>query len=75
MALFAPGADETAYYLSVYEFAPLPVRLNPPAVSSGWLAAVYGTGTGRPAGWSVLRDLPGGVLMEGPPAVSGDPSR
>ncbi|MEP6768016.1 MAG: hypothetical protein ABJC61_05065 [Acidobacteriota bacterium] len=73
VALFAPGADESAFYLSVYQFAPLPVRLNPPSVSPGWLAAVYGAA--RPAGWRVLRELPGGVLMQAPPAGPGEPPR
>ncbi|MCA1580187.1 MAG: hypothetical protein LC796_02105 [Acidobacteria bacterium] len=73
MALFAPGADESAFYLAVYEFAPLPVRLNPPSVSPGWLAAVYGAG--RPPGWTAVRELPGGVLMQAPPGASGEPPR
>lgn len=67
VALYAPGADESAFYLAVYEFAPLPVRLNPARPDPGWIAAIYGSA--RPAGGKVVREVPGGVLLAPDPGV------
>jgi hypothetical protein len=60
VALFLPSPSEPARYLASYEMAPLPVAEGG-AARNGWVAAVYGPA--RPAGWTVLRDLPGGALL------------
>ena len=73
VALYAAGADESAFYLAVYEFAPLPVRLNPARPEPEWLAAIYGPA--RPAGGTVVRELPGGALLAPPVSGPGEPPR
>ncbi|MEP6802707.1 MAG: hypothetical protein ABJC07_12245 [Acidobacteriota bacterium] len=73
VVLYLPGADESAFYLAVYEFAPLPVRWNPARPDPGWIAAIYGPE--RPAGGTVVRELPGGVLLLPPAPLSGEPPR
>jgi hypothetical protein len=68
VALYAPGKTGTELYLASYELAPLPVRVAPSSVPEGWTAAVYGA---VPAGWTVLRALPGGALAS--PGPTGHP--
>ncbi|MEP7131599.1 MAG: hypothetical protein ABI914_00445 [Acidobacteriota bacterium] len=71
VALYAPGSNESAYYLAAYEFAPLPVLLNPPAPPAGWISAAYGPAP--PAGGVVVRQLPGGALFSSAPGGTGSP--
>ena len=66
VALYAPGPDLQHLYLASYVLAPLPVRLAPPAVPAGWIAAVYGSA--RPPGWTVVREIPGGALLKAAPS-------
>lgn len=62
LALYAPGIPEReGLYLAIYHLAPLPVAVAPERVPPAWLAAVYGAAP--PAGWRVLRELPGGALL------------
>jgi hypothetical protein len=54
--------------------APLPVAPN--GSSSGapranWVGVAYGSG--RPQGWTVLKELPGGALLSPPRGVSAAP--
>lgn len=63
VALFAPGKSGSEIYLAAYDLAPLPVRVAPSTIPPGWTAAVYGE---VPAGWTVLRPLPGGALAAPP---------
>jgi hypothetical protein len=65
--LSAPGKTAGDIYPATYELAPLPVRVAPAAVPPGWIAAVYGADS-APAGWLVVRKLPGGVLAAPAPA-------
>jgi hypothetical protein len=66
VALYAPGKTPEEIYPEAYQLAPLPVRVAPAAVPPGWIAAVYGADS-APAGWLVVRRLPGGVLAAPPP--------
>jgi hypothetical protein len=59
IAMSAPS--DAALYLAAYQLAPIPVAMLPPRIPSGWLLAVYGPG--RPAGWRVIAELPGGALL------------
>ena len=63
VALFLPERSEPALYLAAYEMAPVPVALvsTPEPAAPGWIGAVYGAA--RPAGWTVIRELPGGALL------------
>lgn len=62
LALYAPGIPEReGLYLAIYHLAPLPVAAAPERVPPAWVAAVYGAAP--PAGWRVLRELPGGALL------------
>jgi len=65
VGLFIPDPSEAALHLAAYEIAPRPVRLAPHPLPSGWIAAVFGP---APAGWTVVRELPGGTLSL-PPAA------
>lgn len=60
----APATDQVLY-LATYHLAPRPVLIAPAALPARWIAAVYGPG--RPAGFRVLADLPGGALLEPKP--------
>jgi hypothetical protein len=62
VALYAPAPGPPELYLASYVLAPVPVRLAPPSVPPGWIAAVYGAA--RPPGWVLVRSLPGGALMK-----------
>ena len=48
-------------YLTIYQFAPLPVLVDPDRVPPGWIALVYGMA--RPAGRPVLAELPHGAIL------------
>ncbi len=62
VALYAPGIPEWGgRYLTIYDFAPLPVGVAPARAPAGWVAIVYGPD--RPPGWRLLRELPGGALL------------
>lgn len=62
VALYTPVSGESQLYLASYVLAPVAVRLMPDPPPPGWIAAVYGPA--RPPGWRVVRELPGGVLMQ-----------
>jgi hypothetical protein len=66
VALYAPAADLRHLYLASYVLAPVPVRLAPGVLPAGWIAAIYGPA--RPAGWRLVREIPGGALLEGGPS-------
>jgi hypothetical protein len=62
VALYTPAPGESQLYLACYVLAPVPVRMAPRPVPRGWTAAIYGPAA-RPPGWTVVRKIPGGVLM------------
>lgn len=64
LALYAPGVTQHDHYLAIYHLAPLPVLIGPERVPLGWVAACYGIE--QPAGWRLLRVLPGGSLLAPP---------
>ncbi len=61
VAIVMPAPGDPALHLAAYALAPLPVAIAPARVPPGWLLAVYGPE--RPAGWSVVAELPGGALL------------
>jgi len=61
--LGAPATDQVLH-LASYHLAPLPVLVNPASLPARWVVAVYGSG--RPPGWRVLAEVPGGALLAPP---------
>ena len=61
VAVYPPRASPDFRNLAGYQLAPLPVRISPPAVPPGWIAAVYGPG--RPAGWRQIAPISDGALL------------
>jgi hypothetical protein len=67
VALFLPAPSEPALYLAAYTMAPLPVA-PAGAPRPGWVGFAYGSP--RPAGWMLLREVPGGALLVPAPGAA-----
>ena len=62
VVLDAPSIPEWGgRFLAIYELAPVPVVTGPARPQAGWVTLVYGRQW--PAGWKLLRALPGGALL------------
>ena len=62
VAIFSGPLPEPGVHLTHYQFAPIPVIVEPRRVPPGWIALVYGPR--RPERWRVLAELPHGALLE-----------
>jgi hypothetical protein len=60
VAIYGAPPGEPYLYLANYVFAPRPVRVSPPELPAGWVAAFYGTG--RPPDAQILDEWDGGAL-------------
>ena len=63
VALYAPEIPSWGgLYLTIYEFAPIPVVLAPPRVPTGWIALTYGPGE-APSKLPLLRAFSHGTML------------
>ncbi|HMF08954.1 MAG TPA: hypothetical protein VKJ00_07445 [Thermoanaerobaculia bacterium] len=66
VVIATPAPGDPALYLAAYTLAPVPVALSPARAPREWLLAVYGPG--RPPGWNVISEFPGGALLAPAPS-------
>ncbi len=61
VAIYGAPPGEPYLYLANYVFAPRPVRVSPPELPAGWVAAFYGAD--RPPDARILDEWDDGALM------------
>jgi hypothetical protein len=60
VAIYDAPPGEPSLYIASYVFAPRPVRIAPPSLPEGWIAAIYGDR--RPPGARILQEWGDGAL-------------
>ncbi len=60
VAIYGAPPGEPYLYLTSYVFAPRPVRIAPPSLPDGWIAAIYGAD--RPPNARILHEWGDGAL-------------